>query len=106
MHRGKAAEIREVADSRNLIVAAENTLTGEISEMELDMVVLATGMVPNVAEDGLPANTPQDDWGFIIPGAASGIVGAGVANRPFEVSACVQDATGSVMKALFTAERS
>ncbi len=106
MHRGKAAEIREVPDSKNLIVAAENTLTGEITEMELDMVVLATGIVPNIAEDHIPADTPLDEWGFLLPNAASGIVGAGVTNRPLEVSACVQDATGSVLRALNTAERS
>lgn len=105
-HRGKAAEVREVPGSKNLIVAAENTLTGEISEMEVDMLVLATGMVPNSADDKPPLDTPRDDWGFLLPEATSGIVGAGVANRPVEVATCVQDATGSVLRALQAMERS
>ncbi len=106
LHRGKAAEIREVPESKNLVVAAENTLTGEVSEMEVDMVVLATGMVPNVAEDNLPQDTPRDEWGFLLPDVPSGIVGAGVTNRPMEVAACVQEATGAVLRALNSAERS
>ncbi|HDH58184.1 MAG TPA: CoB--CoM heterodisulfide reductase iron-sulfur subunit A family protein [Bacteroidetes bacterium] len=105
-HRGKAAEVREVPGSKNLIVAAENTLTGEISEMEVDMLVLATGMVPNTTDDKPPLDTQMDDWGFLLPDPISGIVGAGVACRPVEVAACVQDATGSVLKAIQAEERS
>lgn len=105
-HRGKAAEVREIPASKNLIVAAENTLTGQITEMEVDMLVLATGMVPNAVDDKLPMNTPIDDWGFLLPDPASGIVGAGVASRPIEVAGCVQDATGSVLRALQATKRS
>lgn len=105
-HRGKVAEVREIPSSKNLIVAAENTLTGEIQEMEVDMLILATGMLPNNCGTVLPKDTPMDEWGFLLPDAPSGIVGAGVSVRPVEVSACVQDATGSVLKALLTMERS
>jgi quinone-modifying oxidoreductase subunit QmoA len=104
-HRGKVAEVREVSGSKNLIVAAENTLTGVITEMEADLVVLATGMVPNTAEIKPPLDTPLDEWGFILPGAPSGIVGAGVASRPFDVAASVQDASGAVIRALLTQGR-
>lgn len=103
-HRGKVAEVKEVPDSKNLIVAAENTLTNVITEMEVDMVVLATGMVPNNTEFKPPLNTPLDDWGFIVSNG-SGVVGAGVTGRPVDVAACVQDATGSVLKALHAGER-
>jgi quinone-modifying oxidoreductase subunit QmoA len=104
-HRGKVAEVREVSASQNLIVAAENTLTGVITELEADLVVLATGMVPNTAEMRPPLDTPLDEWGFILPGAPSGIVGAGVASRPFDVAASVQDASGAVIRALLAQGR-
>ncbi|TKJ40788.1 heterodisulfide reductase subunit A [candidate division LCP-89 bacterium B3_LCP] len=105
-HRGKVAEVREVSGSKNLIVAAENTLTGKITEMEMDMVVLATGMVPNSVECKPPVDAIMDDWGFLSSDTSSGVVGAGVASRPFDVAASVQDATGSVLKALQMMNRS
>ncbi|MFH1862332.1 MAG: FAD-dependent oxidoreductase [bacterium] len=105
-HRGKVAEVRQATANDNVRVAAENTLTGEITEMELDLLVLATGMVPNTAAQKPPLDTTQDDWGFLLPQSPSGIIGAGVANRPVDVAASVQDATGSVLKALSLLKRS
>lgn len=104
-HRGKVAEIREDPTTGNLTLAAENTLTGEITEIEVEMAVLATGMVPNTVDFKPPMDTALDDWGFILPDTRSGIIGAGVARRPVEVAASVQDATGSVLKALQLLER-
>jgi quinone-modifying oxidoreductase subunit QmoA len=105
-HRGKAAEVREAGGSKNLIVAAENTLTSVITEMEVEMVVLATGMVPNTVDFKPPLEAPMDDWGFLTTDGQSGLIGAGVANRPVDVAASVQDATGSVLKALTMLKRS
>ncbi len=99
-HRGKVAKITEVAGSKNLILEAENTLTGEIVKMEVDMAVLAVGLVPNTADTPPPLETPLDDFGFIVPGSDTGVIGAGTALRPLDVSATVQDATGAALKAL------
>ncbi|MBN2226206.1 MAG: CoB--CoM heterodisulfide reductase iron-sulfur subunit A family protein [candidate division Zixibacteria bacterium] len=99
-HRGKVAKITEVAGSKNLILEAENTLTGEITKMEVDMAVLAVGMVPNTADAPPPLETPLDDFGFIVPGSENGVIGAGTAIRPLDVSATVQDATGATLRAL------
>jgi quinone-modifying oxidoreductase subunit QmoA len=104
-HRGKVGEIREAGANHNLIVSAENTLTGKVTEQEVDMAVLATGMVPNTAAARPPLDTPLDEWGFLQPGTPSGIVGAGVASRPADVAACVQEATGSVIQALIAQRR-
>ncbi|MBD3169495.1 MAG: FAD-dependent oxidoreductase [candidate division Zixibacteria bacterium] len=104
IYRGKVAEITEVGDG-NLKVKAENTVTGEMTEVEVEMVVLATGMVPNVA-DNPPANITLDDYGFMAPANDStGIVGAGVTMRPQDVAASVQDGTGAVLKSLIAAAR-
>ncbi len=104
-HRGKVARITEVPDSKNVILEAENTLTGEITKTEVDMAVLATGMVPNTIDDKPPLDTKLDAFGFIAPNNDNGIVGAGVSNRPVDVSASVQDGTGAALKAINIAGR-
>lgn len=99
-HRGKVAKISEVPGSKNLILEAENTLTGKITKTEVDLAVLATGMVPNTADNPPPRETRRDDFGFLAPAFDNGIVGAGVAVRPYDVAASVQDATGAALKAI------
>jgi quinone-modifying oxidoreductase subunit QmoA len=98
-HRGKVGKITE-SSNNSLILEAENTLTGEIERMEVDMAVLATGMVPNTAAEPPPLDTALDEFGFMAPDAATGIVGAGVAMRPVDVATAVQDATGAALKAI------
>ncbi|MFH1773602.1 MAG: hydrogenase iron-sulfur subunit [Methanobacteriota archaeon] len=43
--RGKPAEVRE-NKNKNLILTVENTLAGSVDEIELDLLILSTGMVP------------------------------------------------------------
>jgi quinone-modifying oxidoreductase subunit QmoA len=101
-HRGKVAKITEGSNG-NVVLEAENTLTGQITKLEVDLAVLATGMVPNTAEGPPPLDTALDEFGFIAPDGASGVIGAGVAMRPVDVVTSVQDATGAALKALITA---
>jgi quinone-modifying oxidoreductase subunit QmoA len=98
-HRGKVAKVEEVKDG-NLLVKAEDTLTGKMTEKEVEMVVLATGMVPNASDEPPPVPVERDDFGFLVAGDDAGVIGAGTAVRPLEVSATVQDATGAVLKAI------
>ena len=99
-HRGKVAKISENPENGNLILEAENTLTGEIVKTEVEMAVLATGMVPNTADEAPPLETPLDEFGFIAPDSTTGIIGAGVAMRPQDVATTVQDATGAALRAI------
>jgi len=99
-HRGKVAKIEENPANQNLVLHAENTLTGQITTTEVDLAVLATGMVPNTADEAPPLETPLDDFGFIVPDTGKGVLGTGSAVRPMEVSASIQDATGTALKAL------
>ena len=101
-HRGKVAKITE-GSNNSVVLEAENTLTGEITRMEVDLAVLATGMVPNTAQEPPPLDTALDEFGFIAPDGASGVIGAGVAMRPVDVLTSVQDATGAALRALITA---
>jgi len=100
-HRGKVAKV--TADGAGpLTVVAEDTMTGTINQAEVDLVVLATGMVPQT--DGLPEGAPVqlDDMGFIRTddSAGPGIIGTGTATQPLEVSCTIQDATGAALKGI------
>lgn len=97
--RGKVGKITENPD-KSVVLEAENTLTGAITRMEVDLAVLATGMVPNTAAEPPPLDTALDEFGFMAPDSAAGIVGAGVTMRPSDVAAAVQDATGAALRAL------
>jgi len=44
--RGKPAKVREDAETGNLILTVENTLAGTVDDIEVEMLVLSTGMVP------------------------------------------------------------
>jgi quinone-modifying oxidoreductase subunit QmoA len=99
-YRGKVGKITENPDNKKVILEAENTLTGELTRLEVDLAVLATGMVPNTADESPALDTPLDEFGFIAPETGKGAISAGVATRPFDVAASVQDATGAVLKAI------
>jgi quinone-modifying oxidoreductase subunit QmoA len=98
--RGKAARVTE--EGGRLLVEAEDTFTGDMVERRVDLVVLATGMVPVGAggaevEGGLLA----DDFGFLAGDQpVAGMVPAGCSRRPADVAACVRDATGAALRAL------
>lgn len=104
-HRGKVAKISENPANGNLVLEAENTLTGQITKQEVDMAVLATGMVPNTADTKLPLDIPLDEFGFIASGGGKGIIGAGVTTRPMDVASSLQDATGAALRALTSGAR-
>ena len=104
-HRGKVAKIDENPANGNVILHAENTLTGQMTTMEFDMAVLATGMVPNTVDSPPPLKTKLDEYGFVSGDNDNGIYGAGVASRPFDVSAANMDATGAAMKAIISGVR-
>jgi len=101
--RGKVAKIEEAAGGA-MVLEAEDTATGNRTRTEADLVVLATGMVPNARALPLPATCKLDENGFVVPdGSASGVVPAGCAVRPAEVAGCMQEATGAALKAMLIA---
>ncbi|MGD2153628.1 MAG: 4Fe-4S binding protein, partial [Gemmatimonadales bacterium] len=101
--KGKVAKITEDA-SGSLEVEAEDTLTAERVRQKVDLVVLATGMVPTgagaVQVDG---GLRTDEFGFLTSEQDQpGLLAAGCAKRPTDVATCVRDATSVAMKALKT----
>jgi quinone-modifying oxidoreductase subunit QmoA len=99
-HRGKVGKISENPESGLLILEAENTLTGEKTRTEVEMAVLAVGMVPNTSVEPPALETARDEFGFIAADSGGGVIGAGTSVRPFDVASTVQDSTGAAMRAL------
>ncbi|MDL1970914.1 MAG: CoB--CoM heterodisulfide reductase iron-sulfur subunit A family protein [Candidatus Desulfofervidaceae bacterium] len=99
--KGKVAKITEQPETKNLIVEAEDILSGKKTQQEVEMVVLATGMMPTTAEEKVPTDVPYDEFNFLLSDLQdNGIYAAGCAKKPMDVASCVQDATGAVLKAI------
>lgn len=99
--KGKVAEIVEDPGTGALTVTAEDQLSGKLTKETVDMVVLATGMVPSTAERKVPADVSYDENGFILlDGSRRGIYGAGCVRKPMDVASSVQDATAAALKAI------
>jgi quinone-modifying oxidoreductase subunit QmoA len=101
--KGKVGRIEEAG--LNLKLRVEDVESETILEAEHDMVVLATGMVPNAVDDDLAVFTRKDDDGFVLDDMDSSVTVAGVAKRPEDVAASVRDATGAAARALVAAGR-
>ena len=99
--KGKVAKITEDADG-TLEVEAEDTLTTEKIRRKVDLVVLATGMVPAATGGShVDGGLRTDEFGFLTTEQHHpGLLAAGCAKRPTDVATCVRDATGAAMKAL------
>ena len=102
--KGKVARVEENPTTGDLLVTAEDTLSGRKSTQHFELVVLATGMVPQT--DGLPVELQRDEFGFLNVPNGPGLYAAGCVRRPGEVSSTVQDAAGTALKALQCANRS
>ena len=93
------AEISEDPETKDVILKLEDTEANKRLSKKFEMVVLASGMVPN----GIPANLgkdlQEDEYGFLPGQMEDGIFAVGCEKMPADVSSCVQEATGTAMKA-------
>ena len=97
-HRGKVAKVFQDTSSDKLIVEAENTLTGNLMQNAVELVVLATGMEPTVKN--LPVDKKLIDASGFFKSNGNGMISCGVNSKPKDVAGVVQEATGSVLKAI------
>lgn len=98
--KGKVANVEE-DPSGDLTVTAEDVLGGGLVRQKVNMVVLATGIVPSEIGAEVPSGFVRDEHGFLVAEQSQpGILAAGCAKRPVEVASCVRDATGTALKAL------
>jgi quinone-modifying oxidoreductase subunit QmoA len=99
--KGKVAEINEEPDTKNLMLDVEDTLSRENLRETFDMVVLATGIVPNTADVKIPFELKYDEYGFIDGSTdVDGVYAAGCARHPCDVSRTTKDSTAAALRAI------
>ena len=99
--KGKVAEINEDPGSKDLILSVEDTIAGVKPDLKFDMVVLATGIVPNTADVKIPFELEYDQYGFVDSVTdVDGVYVAGCAKQPCDVSRSTRDATAAALKAI------
>ncbi len=96
--KGKVGRIE--AANGALALKVEDTESGTLLDANAEMVVLATGMVPNLKDGALAFEAKLDEDGFGLDDPGRKLFVAGVARRPEDVASSVRDATGSTAKAL------
>lgn len=100
--KGKVAEVEENVRDNSVWLTVEDAIAGNKMKECFDLVVLATGMQPNLAGQSLPIDVPLDEEGFVIGGEERGIYVAGCAQAPLDVMSSAQSATGAAMQAIQT----
>jgi quinone-modifying oxidoreductase subunit QmoA len=95
--KSKIADITP-AEGAELLLNGEDTVAGQRFQTRADLVVLATGIVPNPA----PVELQKDDYGFLLWDQQSGHFPAGCVMKPTEVSSTVQDGTAAALRAIQT----
>ena len=105
--RGRVSKITKVGEK--LIVYATDTITGEQIKLPVDMVVLATGIVPRTKEIASVLRIPVDENGFLqevhpklrpVESPIKGIFLAGVAQGPKDIQDSVSQASAAASKAV------
>lgn len=105
-HRGKVAKVVKNPSNNRLIVEAEDTLTAVLTQKEVDLVVLATGMEPTTSKEKPPIDGILEENNFVRNDLSDGIIGCGACVRPNDVASVVQESTGAAMKAILKIKES
>ncbi len=100
--KGKVAKITGDPAGGSLTIEAEDALTSQKITRMVDMVVLATGMIPvGIGDTEVESDIQIDRHGFLVgEQPVAGLFATGCARRPADVATSVRDATSVAMKAL------
>jgi heterodisulfide reductase subunit A-like polyferredoxin len=108
--RSKPGEIEEVPDTKNLIVWYEDTAEHKLKNLEFDMVILATTLLPSKGALGLAniLGIELDTYGFFknvdplfapMDTKVEGIYLAGYCQAPMDIPEAVAQASGAAARA-------
>jgi len=106
--RGKPGDIIEDKETGNLTVTVENSLAGVVEDIELDMVILSTGMLPqkDAVSVGQTFHVSRSGEGFFmekhpklapVDTATDGVFLAGACQGPKDIPNSVVQARGTAM---------
>jgi quinone-modifying oxidoreductase subunit QmoA len=100
--KGKVAGVETCAETGDVILEVEDAVKGEKRKVRHDLVVLATGMQPTLAQDENPYGVTVDADGFVVEGSVKGVFAAGCAKQPLDVMRSAQSGTSAALKAIQT----
>jgi quinone-modifying oxidoreductase subunit QmoA len=104
--KGKVADILEDPETEDLVVVADDMVSGDMNRTRVDLVVLATGMQPSLAGSAPIGLVGYDPDGFVVEGTdGSAIFAAGCARAPVDVATATLDATAAAMLAIQAARQ-
>ncbi len=104
--KGKVAKITEDTITGDVVLVAEDVLSGKKITQKYDMIVLAAGMVPSTRASKIPGDISYTNEGFVIPSSLKkGLYAIGTLKSPVDVAKSVQDATGVAIKSIQSARR-
>jgi quinone-modifying oxidoreductase subunit QmoA len=99
--KGKVAKVTEDPATGDVIVEAEDIYGSGKSRVQVDLLVLATGMEPTTATEKVPGDVRYDESGFVLADQSkAGIYAAGCARKPLDVATANRDATAAALKAM------
>ena len=98
--KSKIADITADEQTGELTLNGEDTLAGKRFQAKADLVVLATGMVPNRVPAELGTRT--DEYGFMLGDQPAGHHPAGCVMKPVEVSSTTQSGTAAALRAMLS----
>ena len=99
--KGKVGRIEEKSGTKDLIVEAEDVMSGKKNKFIADLVVLATGIYPNLLDNlGLKQKTS----GFYSEYQQEGVFISSCARKPMDVASSIKDATAIALKALIASK--
>ena len=108
--RAKPSEIREDPKTKDLLIKYENTLTGEMNNLQVDLVVLCTALVPPQDNRSLAEalRVKVDEYGFFevqhqlqtpLDATAPGIFLCGCCQGPKDIPDSIAQAKGAAARA-------
>jgi quinone-modifying oxidoreductase subunit QmoA len=99
--KGKVAKVTEDPATGDVIVEAEDIYGSGKSRVQVDLLVLATGMEPTTATEKMPGDVRYDESGFVLADQSkAGVYAAGCARKPLDVATTNRDATAAALKAM------
>jgi quinone-modifying oxidoreductase subunit QmoA len=100
--KGKVAGLTADASSGDVLLEVEDAVKGEKRQHRHDLVVLATGMQPSLADGDNPFGVTVDADGFVVDGVEKGIFAAGCAKRPLDVMGSARSGASAALQAIQT----
>lgn len=99
--KGKVAKVTEDPATGDVIVEAEDIYGSGKRRVQVDLLVLATGMEPTTATEKVPGDVRYDESGFVLAEQSkAGIYATGCVRKPLDVATANRDATAAALKAM------